>query len=169
MVKVHGAGIPIAEIGGPVYHVNHVGSMRISKALHRDNRSDSPWGDLDWHSDHVTYNNPEDWGLGDGTCARHARTAWCSWISTGGPCRRLWNCGASPCPHASPTARACSADLIRPFPRPRCLPACFCAFRCFFLLFFRELTLQLSLGRLGLDPDGRVALGPGGPARQHRP
>jgi hypothetical protein len=61
MVKVHGAGIPITEIGGPVYHVNHVGSMRISKALY--DRSDSPWGDLDWHSDRVTYNNPDDWGL----------------------------------------------------------------------------------------------------------
>ena len=63
MVKVHGAGIPIVEIGGPVYHVNHVGSMRVSKALHRDSRSTSPWGDLDWHSDSVTYNNPDNWGL----------------------------------------------------------------------------------------------------------
>ena len=63
MVKTHGAGIPIVEIGGPVYHVNHVGSMRVSKALHRDSRSTSPWGDLDWHSESVTYNNPEDWGL----------------------------------------------------------------------------------------------------------
>jgi hypothetical protein len=64
MVKVHGAGIPIVEIGGSVYHVDHVGSLRVSKALHRDNRSDSPWGDLDWHSEHVTYNNSEGWGLG---------------------------------------------------------------------------------------------------------
>jgi hypothetical protein len=64
MVKVHGAGLPIVEIGGAVYHVNHVGSLRVSKALHRDNRSDSPWGDLDWRSERVTYNNPESWGLG---------------------------------------------------------------------------------------------------------
>ncbi|MGH9255010.1 MAG: hypothetical protein ACRD3C_10620, partial [Vicinamibacterales bacterium] len=64
MVKVHGAGIPIVEIGGAVYHVDHVGSLRVSKVLHRDNRSDSPWGDLDWHSERVTYNNPEGWGLG---------------------------------------------------------------------------------------------------------
>ena len=62
MVKVHGAGIPIREIGGPVYHVNHVGSMRISKSLH--DRAQSPWGDLDWHSDRVSYNNRDDWGLG---------------------------------------------------------------------------------------------------------
>jgi hypothetical protein len=65
MVKVHGAGIPIAEIGGPVYHLNHIGSMRVSKALHRANRADSPWGDLDWHSSRVTYSNPDGWGLGD--------------------------------------------------------------------------------------------------------
>lgn len=64
MVKVHGAGVPIAAIGGVVYHVNHVGSLRVSKALHRDNRADSPWGDLDWHSERVTYHNPDGWGLG---------------------------------------------------------------------------------------------------------
>ena len=63
MAKVHGAGIPIREIGGPVYHLNHLGSMRISKALHRENREDSPWGPLGWHSDRVSYNNREDWGL----------------------------------------------------------------------------------------------------------
>ena len=65
MVKVHSAGIPIVEIGGTVYHVDHVGSLRVSKSLHRDNRSDSPWGDLDWHSERVTYNNPDGWGLRD--------------------------------------------------------------------------------------------------------
>jgi hypothetical protein len=65
MVKVHGAGIPIRDIGGPVYHLNHIGSMRISKSLHRGSRADSPWGDLDWHSTRVTYNNPEGWGLGE--------------------------------------------------------------------------------------------------------
>jgi hypothetical protein len=72
LVKVHGAGIPIADIGGPVYHLNHVGSMRISKALHRDNRADSPWGNLDWHSSHVTYNNPEGWGLRDAPVRRES-------------------------------------------------------------------------------------------------
>jgi hypothetical protein len=64
MVKVHGAGIPIEQIGGPVYHINHIGSMRISKSLHRDRRAESPWGDLDWHSASVTYHNPDGWGLG---------------------------------------------------------------------------------------------------------
>ena len=71
MVKVHGAGIPIVDIGGPVYHLNHLGSMRISKALHRDSRAETPWGDLDWHSAEVTYNNPDGWGLRDAP-VRHA-------------------------------------------------------------------------------------------------
>ena len=65
MVKVRGAGIPIQHIGGPVYHLNHIGSMRISKSLHQGSRADSPWGDLDWHSSRVTYNNPDGWGLAE--------------------------------------------------------------------------------------------------------
>jgi hypothetical protein len=69
MVKAHSAGIPIEAIDGPVYHVNHLGSMRISKGLNA-NRAGSPWGDLDWHSTHVTYNNPPSWGLVEAP-ARH--------------------------------------------------------------------------------------------------
>lgn len=63
LVKAHGAGVPIEDIGGPVYHINHVGSYRISKALYRDNPKDAPWGDSRWHSRHVVYSNPDGWGL----------------------------------------------------------------------------------------------------------
>ena len=65
LVKAHGAGFPIEDIGGPVYHINHIGSYRISKALYRDNPQDAPWGDNRWHSRHVVYNNPDGWGLAD--------------------------------------------------------------------------------------------------------
>jgi hypothetical protein len=81
LVKAYGAGVPIVDIGGPVYHINHVGSMRISKAMYAagpDNagaagpdqvrptrETDTPWGNLRWHSRHVVYNNPDSWGLGD--------------------------------------------------------------------------------------------------------
>jgi hypothetical protein len=65
LVKAHGAGVPIEDIGGPVYHINHVGSYRISKALYRDNPKDAPWGDNTWHSRHVVYSNPDGWGLRD--------------------------------------------------------------------------------------------------------
>ncbi len=65
LVKAHGAGFAITDIGGPVYHINHVGSFRISKALYRDNPAEAPWGDSHWHSRFVVYNNPEGWGLAD--------------------------------------------------------------------------------------------------------
>ena len=63
LVKAHGAGFAIEDIGGPVYHINHVGSYRISKALYRDKPQDAPWGDNRWHSRHVVYSNPDGWGL----------------------------------------------------------------------------------------------------------
>ncbi len=65
LVKAYGAGVPIADIGGPVYHINHVGSLRISKAMYDDTPTDTPWGNLRWHSRHVVYNNPDGWGLAD--------------------------------------------------------------------------------------------------------
>ena len=73
LVKAYGTGVPIADIGGPVYHINHVGSMRISKAMYvagpdkagPANETDTPWGNLRWHSRHVVYNNPDNWGLAD--------------------------------------------------------------------------------------------------------
>jgi hypothetical protein len=64
LIKAYGAGMSIAEIGGPVYHVNHVGSMRITKAMYAD-AADTPWGNMHWHSRDVVYNNPDGWGLGD--------------------------------------------------------------------------------------------------------
>jgi hypothetical protein len=64
LVKAYGAGCPIDDIGGPVYHINHVGSLRISKAMFRDKKADSPWGDMRWHSRSVVYSNPDGWGLG---------------------------------------------------------------------------------------------------------
>ncbi len=70
LVKAHGAGYPIADIGGPVYHINHIGSLRMSKGLYRDTPSDTPWGNLRWHSRHVAYNNPDGWGLRDAPARR---------------------------------------------------------------------------------------------------
>ena len=64
LVKAHGAGIPITDIGGPVYHFNHVGSFRISKSLYGDDLSQTTWGSR-WHARDVAYNNPDGWGLRD--------------------------------------------------------------------------------------------------------
>ncbi len=63
LVKAHGAGVPIADIGGAVYHVNHLGSFRISKHLFRDAPAEAPWGDQRWHSRFVVYQNGDSWGL----------------------------------------------------------------------------------------------------------
>ena len=65
LAKAHGTGHRIEEIAGPVYHINHVGSFRTSKAAAQDSSADSSWGNTDWHARHVTYNNPDGWGLGD--------------------------------------------------------------------------------------------------------
>jgi hypothetical protein len=67
LVKAYGAGIPIVDIGGPVYHGNHLGSFRVSKSLHGEDLSQTAWGGR-WHARHVVYNNPESWGLSDAPC-----------------------------------------------------------------------------------------------------
>ncbi len=64
LVKAHGAGIPIADIGGPVYHFNHIGSFRTFSSLHGEDLSQTAWGGR-WHARNVVYNNPESWGLRD--------------------------------------------------------------------------------------------------------
>ena len=64
LTKAYGAGHRIEEIAGPVYHINHVGSYRM-KAAAPDSSAESSWGITDWHARHVTYNNPDGWGLGD--------------------------------------------------------------------------------------------------------
>ena len=64
LVKAHGAGVPITDIGGPVFHFNHVGSFRISKGRPDEDRSNTTWGQR-WHCHDVVYNNPDGWGLAD--------------------------------------------------------------------------------------------------------
>jgi len=64
LVKAYGVGVTIAALEGAVYHVNHVGSFRLSKHLYRDSPHDAPWGNQRWHSHHVVYENADSWGLG---------------------------------------------------------------------------------------------------------
>jgi hypothetical protein len=64
LVKAHSAGVPIVDIGAPVYHVNHVGSFRLSKRVYRDAAAEGAWGKRTWHSHSVVYENPDTWGLG---------------------------------------------------------------------------------------------------------
>jgi hypothetical protein len=71
LAKAHGAGCRIQPLAGPVYHINHVGSFRISKGGH-DRSADTPWGKLGWPAKHVTYENPDGWGLGDAPARERA-------------------------------------------------------------------------------------------------
>ena len=64
-VKAYASGYRIADIGAPVYHTNHVGSFRISKATVSEHDAGALWGNRDWHSRTVVYENPETWGLRD--------------------------------------------------------------------------------------------------------
>lgn len=63
LVKAFDSGIRIADIGVPVYHVNHLGSYRMSKAEHRERPSGAPYGDDRWPAGSIVYENPESWGL----------------------------------------------------------------------------------------------------------
>jgi len=65
LVKAYGCGFRIADLGHSVYHVNHQGSFRISKTILQDDTAQATWGNRRWHSRHVVYDNPEDWGLGN--------------------------------------------------------------------------------------------------------
>jgi hypothetical protein len=63
IVKALSMGLPIEDIGGPVYHVNHAGSYRLSVNDYAGRESEAPWGDRRWHSRGVVYVNSPDWGL----------------------------------------------------------------------------------------------------------
>ena len=63
LVKAYGCGIPIEPIDGCVYHLNHTGSFRTSRAMFDARPGDAPQGDRRWHSRHVSYENPDGWGL----------------------------------------------------------------------------------------------------------
>ncbi len=63
LVKALSTGIRIADIGAPVYHVNHQGSYRLSRTVYAGREAEAPWGNVRWHSRGVVYDNPPDWGL----------------------------------------------------------------------------------------------------------
>jgi len=65
LVKAYASGLDIADIGGPVYHFNHVGSYRASRRFYEGREAEAPWGNKHWHSRRVVYDNPENWGLRD--------------------------------------------------------------------------------------------------------
>jgi hypothetical protein len=65
LVKAYSSGLPFADIGGPVYHINHVGSYRLSQGAFAGREASAPWGDRRWRYHGVVYDNPPTWGLRD--------------------------------------------------------------------------------------------------------
>jgi hypothetical protein len=63
LVKALSSGLQIRDIGGPVYHVNHVGSYRLQPAAYAGREAEAHWGNRRWHQGGVSYTNPADWGL----------------------------------------------------------------------------------------------------------
>lgn len=63
LVKVLSDGMTIRDIGGPVYHLNHLGSYRITRHIYKGREHTAPYGDIRWHSRGVIYMNPPTWGL----------------------------------------------------------------------------------------------------------
>jgi hypothetical protein len=64
LVKVLSSGLRIVDIGGPVYHVNHVGSYRLQPDAYAGREAEAHWGNRRWHQGGVSYSNPAGWGLG---------------------------------------------------------------------------------------------------------
>lgn len=76
LVKVLSSGLAIADIGGPVYHVNHVGSYRLQPAAYAGRESEAHWGDRRWHQGGVSYTNPPTWGLAAAPVRHQGRASY---------------------------------------------------------------------------------------------
>jgi len=70
LVKALSSGVRIEDIGGPVYHFNHIGSYRLKSDAYSGREATAPWGNRRWHSSGVSYVNPPTWGLADSPVTR---------------------------------------------------------------------------------------------------
>jgi hypothetical protein len=62
-VKALSSGVPLVDIGAPVYHVGR-GTLHAQVGAYRNRPDEAPWGDIRWNSDVIYVNGPE-WGLGN--------------------------------------------------------------------------------------------------------
>ena len=76
LVKAYSSGLEIADVGGPVYHVNHLGSYRLSRNAFEGREKEAPWGDRRWRYHGVVYDNPPTWGLRDAPVRDLGRGRW---------------------------------------------------------------------------------------------
>lgn len=76
LVKALSAGLRVADIGGPVYHVNHAGSYRLQPDAYAGREDEAPWGDRRWHQGGVSYVNPPAWGLREAPLRQVNERCW---------------------------------------------------------------------------------------------
>jgi hypothetical protein len=76
LVKALSSGVTIADIGGPVYHVNHEGSYRLNPQAYAGREGEAPWGNRRWHQGGVSYINPPTWGLSKAPLRRRGDRDW---------------------------------------------------------------------------------------------
>jgi hypothetical protein len=60
-LKAYAAGLPLIDIGAPVYHVGR-GTLHAQVGQYRNRLGEAPWGDKRWKS-RVIYDNGPEWGL----------------------------------------------------------------------------------------------------------
>jgi len=65
VVKALSSGLPVRDVGGPVYHLNHEGSFQLTRHKYDGREAEAPYGDIRWHARAIVYDNPPAWGLGD--------------------------------------------------------------------------------------------------------
>lgn len=63
VVKALSAGLSVRDIGGPVYHINHPRSYKLTRDAFKGREHEAHYGDIRWHSREVVYVNPPTWGL----------------------------------------------------------------------------------------------------------
>jgi len=76
LVKALSSAVTIADIGGPVYHVNHEGSYRLNPEAYAGREAEAPWGDRRWHQGGVSYVNPPTWGLAQAPMRPRGERGW---------------------------------------------------------------------------------------------
>jgi hypothetical protein len=76
LVKARSSGVPIADIGAPVYHVSHTTSFQVARNQASDSEAESLWGRRQWHQHEVIYDNPDGWGLAEAPLTRIDDQTW---------------------------------------------------------------------------------------------
>ena len=75
LVKARSSGVPIEDIGPPVYHISHTTSFQVAKHVATPDEAARLWGSK-WHNHEVIYDNPAGWGLGHAPVTQRDERLW---------------------------------------------------------------------------------------------